>query len=357
MDTLVLYSNYTKKMSYYDDWIDAFKVHSGFKTKCINLYGHTDADMKKNVLRLIQNVGLIILHHSMNGDTLNYLMPFVSALKNRKGKLVSFVGNEVNLPTIGMADKIKVLKEIEVDIIATQLLYEAGEWLYKECSGSRVISLPHALNQDTFKRKISTEDRKIDIGTRSARYGVYIGDNDRNKIIQYFHQNSHGLICDLGLDVNNIKRFDRNGWVNFLNNCKATLSTEAGSFYLEPNDTIVKNVYNYIRGKSDRFVLPNETTLRKIYRCIVPSWIRKMLFNLLKDKIVEIHSIDQDVNFQEIYDKFFINAQKAPVYTKAISSRHFDAIGTHTLQVIYPGRYNAILKPNEHYFELQRRAE
>lgn len=291
----------------------------------------------------------------MNGDTLEYLNPFLGALKNRQGKLVSFVGNEVNLPTIGMAAKIKNLQEIEADFIATQLLEEAGQWLYEDCIKSQVISLPHALNHKVFFSKNIFEERKIDIGTRSARYGVYIGDNDRNNIIQFFHHNAHllNLNVDLGLDTNSPKRFNRQEWADFLSSCKATLSTEAGSFYLEKDDTLVKNIQKFLKKESTKIVLPHETPIRKVYRKIVPSFIRRTVISLLQNQLVEVDNIDQDCNFNDVYEKFFSVTKKAPVYTKAISSRHFDAIGTKTLHIMYPGRYNDILIPGKHYFELK----
>ena len=68
------------------------------------------------------------------------------------------------MPTIGMQQKIEILKEMEADIIATQLLEEAGVWLYEECTKSKVISLPHALNPNQFKKTHVLEDRNIDIG-------------------------------------------------------------------------------------------------------------------------------------------------------------------------------------------------
>jgi len=44
---------------------------------------------------------------------------------------------------------------------------------------------------------------------------------------------------------------------------------------------------------------------------------------------------------------------KPHVYSKCISSRHFDAIGTGTTQIILEGRYNGILTAGEHYIELK----
>lgn len=355
MKTLLLHSSYTDQMSYFDDWVDAFKVHRNFQSECINVF-NASQDFTKGVSKKIESVDLIILHHSMNGDTLDYLKPFMSALKNRKGKLVSFVGNEVNLPILGMAAKIKNLQEIKPDIIATQLLEEAGLWLYEDCTDSKVISLPHALNPKAFLSKREILGREIDIGTRSSRYGVYIGDNDRNNIISFFHENSKNLNLkvDLGLDSNSQKRFNRDQWSNFLESCKATLSTEAGSFYLEKDDKIINEIKSYLTKKSTKIVLPHDSFAREVYRRLVPSYVRSFIVSMIRDKVVEVDKIDNDCDFEEIYEKFFATAAKAPVYTKAISSRHFDAIGTGTLNVMYPGRYNDVLVPGEHYFELKR---
>ena len=161
MKTLLLYSAYTDQMSYFDDWIDAFKEHASYCANCINVFDNKND--YRNIRKFIEIVDLVVIHHSMNGDTLKYLVPFVSALKHRKGKLVSFVGNEVNLPTIGMASKIKILKELETEIIATQLLQEAGEWLYSDCNKSKVVSLPHALNSKVFCSTLEHKNRKIDM--------------------------------------------------------------------------------------------------------------------------------------------------------------------------------------------------
>ncbi len=353
MKTLILYSAYTDQSSYFDDWVDAFREHPNYNATCVNVY-EKNCDFKV-LSKSIQTVDVIVLHHSMNGDTLKYLMPLVPVLKNRKGKLVSFVGNEVNLITIGMAPKINILKELEVDIIATQLLKETGEWLYADCTRSTVVSLPHALNTKAFHPTKSYETRKLDVGTRSAQYSVCIGDNDRNSIIQFFHKISSqfDLHVDLGLNKKQQLRFNREGWATFLNSCKTTLSTEAGSLYLQRDDSLVEEIRNYLLKNSKKFILPNETQLRKIYRRILPSFLRKIIFFLLKNKLTEAHGVDQGVDFDKIYQKFFSTASKCPFYSKAISSRHFDAIGTKTLQVMYPGRYNDILIPGQHYFELK----
>lgn len=353
--TIVLCANYTNKLSYFDDWIDAFESHKNFDASHINI-ANIQENPHQPLLENLEQIDLIILHHSMTGDTLKYLKPFVSVLQNRKGKLISFIGNEVNLPHMGMAPKIEVLTKIEPDIIATQLLDEAGQWLYSDCENSKIVSLPHALNPKKFYPNTQYHHRLIDIGTRSARYGSCVGDNDRNHIIQYFqtHAKQHDLTVDLEIGSNN-NRFNRDDWCAFLNTCRATLSTEAGSFYLEKDDALVKNIEEYFNRNAKKYILPQEDgRIRAFYRRVIPNTLRKFLIHFLKNKIIERDMLGDEVDPDIIIKNFFSSAQKCPVYSKAISSRHFDAIGTKTLNVMFQGRYNDILSPWEHYFPLER---
>ena len=61
---------------------------------------------------------------------------------------------------------------------------------------------------------------------------------------------------------------------------------------------------------------------------------------------------DPGIDFAEIKAHFFSDRPRCPVYSKAISSRHFDAAGTGTCQILVRGRYNDILKAGEHYIPL-----
>ncbi len=58
---------------------------------------------------------------------------------------------------------------------------------------------------------------------------------------------------------------------------------------------------------------------------------------------------DSGVSFEEIEARFFSGYPRCPMYSKAISSRHFDAAGTGTCQILVRGRYNDILQAGEHY--------
>jgi spore maturation protein CgeB len=58
------------------------------------------------------------------------------------------------------------------------------------------------------------------------------------------------------------------------------------------------------------------------------------------------------VSFADIETRFFAGRPRCPVYSKCISSRHFDAAGTGTCQILLRGRYNDILTADEHYIAL-----
>lgn len=353
INTVIIYSKYTDTLSYYNDWLDAFKMNEAFDLIPINAFD--PKNKTQNSYKKIENAQLIILHHSLLADTLNFLAPFKQALLCRKGTLLSFVGNEVNLPGIQMNEKIETLKSLAPNYIATQLLKEAGDWLYNEVGSAEILSLPHALNPLIFNSKIQYDKRPIDVGCRTAQYGVYLGDNDRNKIIHYFKQlgNERALKVDLGVKTE--QRFNRNEWSQFLNNCKATISTEAGSFYLEKQDTLVKEILQHFRKKGNVWMLPQETAfLVKLYRYLVPKSIRSKVRKGVSSFVLDDKCLGDEMHFEEVWEKFFKTRPKAPVYTKCISSRHFDALGTRTLQILLPGRFNDILIPNVHYLQLNQ---
>jgi spore maturation protein CgeB len=88
------------------------------------------------------------------------------------------------------------------------------------------------------------------------------------------------------------------------------VSTEAGTSFLERNDDTRERVNEYLGKK------PKAT-------------------------------------FEEVFQIFFAD-YKNPISGKCIASRHFDAIGTKTCQIMFPGRFNDILKADEHYIALNR---
>jgi Glycosyl transferases group 1 len=346
--TLVLTLEYPTRSSYYDDWKDAFAGSSTFATTVRNILPGAG---RRQIAREIGEYELVVVLHSCTADTLDYAEALVPALQARRGRLVAFVGNELNLPWAPLGEKLAWLKRIEPEIVATQMLPELGAWLYAGIGG-RVLSLPHALNPEAFRPEMPQEDRPIDIGARSYRYSAYIGDDDRNRIYDYFAANR--LDPPLTLDFSTEQRFDRPGWARFLNRCKATIATEAGSWYVERDDATVLAIRDHVARSAGGFVLRagSGSALPRLARRL-PHGVKAVLRRLLRRGPLRYEAVAAEaLDFAEIHRRFFAGRATAPVYSKAISSRHFDAVGCKTLQIMFPGRFNDILRAGEHYVAL-----
>jgi hypothetical protein len=340
--------------SYYDDWLDAFVAEKSFDIQIFNI--QTDSFYQIN----IKSYDIIILSHSItaNGVELKYSKSLKELLRKRRGKLLSFVGNELNLPFAHISEKINFLKTCEVDIIMSQLPIDAAKWLYNECS-CIVLSVPHALNNKVFRPIIPVSKRPIDIGCRNAKYSVTLGDDERNRIIDFFRNHKFlGKEHKIDIETRNSKRFNRADWALFLNKCKGTISTEAGSYYLEKNDCTVKLIENYIKDKNkyaNLKVVSSNSLLYKKIASILPLDIKEWLRNLLgKFGIYRIDDLLEEEDFEFVYDMFFRDKLQCRFYSKTISSRHFDAIGTKTCQIMFPGEFSGILKPDIHYIALNK---
>jgi hypothetical protein len=351
-DSLILHAQGSERLSYYDDWIDGFTSYNGMSIKPMNVFNM----LGKSQQNKIENARVIILHHSVTADTNDILKQLMAVLQARKGMLFAFVGNEVNLLSFSMSERLALLKQIQPEYILTQLLQEAGEWLYQDCFQSQVLSIPHALNTQVFKPVNDWEGRSTDLGVRSARYPIYVGDNDRNDLLRYFLDNPMGFNLDIKLSNDEYTRFTRDEWAQFLNQIKMTLATEAGSFFLARDDQLRDHVRDALQAASSRHVITRVPAFAKTIMNWVPLRFRHKIKLALGHVVVSAHDIDErDAHkSQALIDKHYPKTLACPVYSKAISSRHFDAIGTKTLQIMFPGRYNDILHANEHYIALNR---
>jgi hypothetical protein len=343
---LLVYADYTDRLSYYDDWFDAFSACPAFATDSFNIVTAGREDELKR--KLAASDGIVLLH-STNGDTTVYLDRYAPLLADRKIPLLSFVGNEVNLPGSPIAAKRATFAVIRPEWIATQLLQEAGDFLFGDLTSRGVVAIPHALNPDVYRGNKPPEARSIDIGTRVARYLPHLGDDDRNRIVDFFSDNG----ADLGLtiDISNA-RFDRDGWVGFLGDCKGTVATEAGSWFIERDDATVNAIRDHVRSRTGGIFIANDSALRTIGHKL-PWWLRAALRKVLRSGLVRHEAlVNERISYQDIFELFFAGRLRPAIHGKCISSRHFDAIGTRTCQIMFRGRFNDILEADKHYIAL-----
>lgn len=344
MRTLLVYAQYGTRASYYDDWLDGFRAAPQFVHSELNI---CQRDAAAQLRRRIREFDLVVLLHSVNADHVFYLEPLAGILADRRCRLLCFVGNEVNLPGAPIGDKRRVLAAIRPDWIATQLLAEAGDYLWGDLAA--VLCVPHALNPQAFRVEAPGQARPLDIGVRSFRYPAVLGDGERNRLVDWVVQNapSRGLSIDVGSE-----RLNRADWAHFLNRCRGTVATEAGSWYLQRDDALVRDVLAHHAKGGPLTLSANLVGLRRLAHRL-PWRVRELLLRWLSRGPLRYQATALvDVPEQEILERFFSRAPRAPVYGKCISSRHFDAIGTGTVQILLAGRYNDLLIPDRHYLSL-----
>jgi hypothetical protein len=341
--TLILSLEYPNRASYYSDWRDAFVGSPSYLCTVRNILDLAPS----NLAGMIEDYDAVVLLHSCNSDTLDYLAPLAPILGQRKRAwLLSFVGNEFNSPYVSTPRRVGLLREARCDLIATQLLQEAGAYLYA-FAGARVISVPHALNPQAFEPGPPHHVRRLDIGVKGYTYPAFLGDDDRNRMIRHFADRAARL--NLAVDITEDKRLNRHQWARFLADCRGTISTETGSWYVDRDDGLITRVHAYLKSKRSGLVLSNDGWLRRAARRL-PSPVKAVLWEGLRRGPVKFEVLDDfETPFAELEERFFRGAPRAPVYSKAISSRHFDAIGTKTCQILRRGRFNDILDADTHY--------
>jgi hypothetical protein len=344
--TLILTLAYPHTASYYDDWRDAFLSDPSYVCTVQNIL-----DLSPHRLaRLVDDFDAVVMLHSCNSDTLDYFAPLAAVLGERKkAKLLTFVGNEYNSPYVSSAERVRLIKQARCDLVATQLLVEAGEYLYG-ASGARVISAAHALNPSAFVPGPDSVTRPLDLGVKGYRYPPFLGDNERNTMLRFFGENAERL--SLKVDISEDKRLDRGNWARYLQSCRGTISTETGSWYISPNDEFIGRIHDYMASKRTGLVIKNDNLLRRMVRRL-PTSIKALMWQLLKVGPIKFEILeDFNTTFEELDERFFKHAPRAPVYSKAISSRHFDAVGCQTCQVMLAGRYNDLLEADTHYLSV-----
>lgn len=294
-----VFSEEYSSLSYVLDWKDAFMASPLIEPEA---YDVNDALALERARRRMARYDLVVVLHSAAGDHLGRLDRLVPAMQGRRGRLLVLFGNEYAL----MPEKIEFARSVEADLIGTQLPVEAGRWLYDGCPGSTVVAAPAALNPAVY-RDLGLE-RTVDVGFRGDLYthAFALGDRGRTALLDLFE--GRGGEWGLTLDIA-YRRLPREEWAEFLNRCLGVLGAESGTAFLERDDATRSAVVAHL----------------------------------------EAHP---EASFEEVYERFFAHRHES-VSGKAISSRHFEAVGTGTCQVLLEGSYNGILEAGRHYLAVK----
>ncbi len=197
------------------------------------------------------------------------------------------------------------------EYIATQLPLEAGKYLFDDVAVREVVGIPHALNPVAYQPTRASEDRALDVGARAVRYLPHLGDDDRNRLLQWFGDNgsAHGLKVEISDE-----RLDRKGWADYLNQCKATVATEAGSWFLERDDATVNAIRDYVFSKQIRgIVLRNDSAFRRLGHRL-PWWMRSVLRNVMRGGPIRHEAlINEQLDPKDIFEQFFADRPRPAI--------------------------------------------
>lgn len=293
-------------VSYSDDWVDSFRAHSGAKVDVVTdpLFLKWGRPLLR--LQLSSQYDGIFIMHSVSND-MGFGASVAKLLSSIKGPVFFFVGNEYR----DLAAKVSLASEMKASYLLSQLPNDVAEKLYRPSFAGKIMEVAHALNDNAFAVATPVAQRKTDIGYRGEKYPYYLGQNDREVLFDYFKGTN--LKLDIAAGRGKGKRLPRAEWAAFLNSCRTTIATETGAEHVSLDDRVRFGVFDY-------------------------------------------EKIHPQADFKEIQEKAIAPiAQKGGLISgRAISSRHFDSIGCGTAIIAFPGRFNDILKADEHYVAMKR---
>lgn len=349
---LVLYADYVGGLSYYDDWVDAFRRSPLFGVRTVDLRRWPGGGA---LARWLAETDLVVVLHSLTSDDvgLGWLQRAIAPLQGRRCPLLVFLGNEVNVPSCSMTAKMEFLRRTGAQWAATMLPLAAGRWLYAECPATCVVGIPHGLNPAAFPPGPPHAERPLDLGVRSDRYPVFLGDDQRNRLFELVA--NYPYDPPLRLDVRLDQRLDRTGWAALLASCRATVADEAGASYLERDDRTVKAILAFAHQRAQaagQVVVRARPGLWKLGQAL-PAPLKRWLKALLgRGPLRYSNDLYKNLTFAEVHERFFQGRVLSPVSGKHMTSRHFDAAGAKTCQILVRGHYNGILQPDRHYLAL-----
>lgn len=287
-------------LGYIVDWREALCASPALDVDVCNT---TNLIEYRRYLRRVAEYDVVIVLHSAAGDDLTLLQRAVPALSRRCGPLVAFIGNEFDL----LDEKIGFLVEAGADFVCSQLPVDAARWLYAECRSAKVLPMPHALNPAVYYPPVERR-RPLDIGFAGAFYTPAIGDVERTALIEALsaRADEFGVRCEVRRGT-----VPRMQWAGFLRSTHGTAGAESGTYFLDRHAEILGRAREHLTRN------PGAT-------------------------------------FDELYDECFAEPQVEFVSGKCISSRHFEAIGTRTCQILVEGKYNDILEPEVHYIAVRK---
>jgi hypothetical protein len=292
--------------SYYRDWQDSFIAHPALQTQLLDIQ---DWRLVRRAVTLRGRYDLIVFLHSVyatmvGSSRMNALRLLLARVR---GPRVFFLANEFR----DLRGVTEVAGALGARWLISQLTEDASQMLYQSLWDGKVMSLPYGFNPQVFKPTVALAERPIDIGFRGDYYPAYVGHDDRGILLDSFKE-AMAAYPEITTDIQVGQRLDHHGWAAFLNQCRALIGHEAGGSRIDADD----NIRMFLNAQEGRMPV-------KKFRSLVLALRRLGVF-------------------------------EPPPTGRIAAPRNFEAMGTKTVQILLPGRYNDLLEPGVHYIELQR---
>ena len=343
----VVTANANASNSYTLDWLEAFLESPMLEGTHIDLYRPGASGRLRKALREVDGT---VLLHSATADDLQPLRSLKDLFNDRRGPVCVLVGNEINLPWAPLSEKIALMQQIGANLIGTQLIQEAGEYLYTSVTEAKVVSVPHAGDRGMLRPPKNPAFAGQVLGTRSARYLPILGDEERES---YFGAVSE-LAADRGWRVDiSEERLGRDAWREFLAGLDVTVGTEAGSWFTSPSDDVVNAILAAARQRHRGPSVKVDGAIRRMTRRIPWSVRQRLRRSPLSQALPNDLDLLAQLDYLETYEEFFAQVPRPKAYMKAISSRHVEAAFLGVPQMLLRGRYNDILEAERDYIAVE----
>jgi len=301
-----------RKVSYYQCWLHEFQTHPELAATVLDLdaLSHGSNIYKTLFSLLASSYDLLIIHQSAMWHIETKLWRLLAPLIARKHCLkVIFFVNEYRF----LWKQLASANQIKATHIASQFPQDVAEHLYKKSLfKGHILSMPNAVDNRLFNPQKTWKERTIDIGFRGDPYPIYLGHNDRERITSYFQKEAPLVGLKTDIVVSRDCRLNEIEWNAFLNSCRAIIGHEAGGSLIDTQD-ITRNFFDYLHQQ-------------------VPADAFKTFVERFEESGISKHCISGHI--------------AAP--------RHLEALATKTVQILFPGRYNDLIQPNQHYISLEK---
>ena len=297
-----------------------FQIGSQFSVSVLNLFEHRQSTegLELSPALNLQKFSAVVIHNSVSYDVENLR----SLDRSLNLPLDQFEGVKVLMKqdeNFRSEEMARYMGEKAFDVVFTCLPADAVERVYPASVVGNlrfVRMLTGYVTPSMRAMSFASMNRAIDIGYRGSIQPLSFGRLAFEKrkigddVVAYL--DGRGLAIDISSRWED--RIGGSGWFQFLANCKATLGAESGASLFDLN------------GDLDE-------------RC--------------KKAEAHLGPFQQNHAYAEAYLEFLQDLE-GNIYYNQVSPRHFEAISTNTLQMLYPGRYSGILQPRRHYFPLER---